>query len=99
MLLKDEWHIRKVIAYVNVMEEQIIKDIAESLKSRKLIKRTALEIQDLKWDEYGNDGVTGRLGKRRICLKKFSLQQEQDAPSSPVFGTKRSRRKSNVSLV
>lgn len=66
--------IQMVNAYINVMEEQILKDIAESLKSGKLIKRSSKEIKQLKEERYGQRDRIKR--PRSIAINKsFELQR------------------------
>ena len=64
--------IQTVNAFINVMEEQILKDIVESRQSGTLIKRSAKQIHKLKMRKYGGDD---RM-KRRIATtidERFAL--------------------------
>ena len=74
--LRDVWvsdpmDIKTVIAYVNVMEEQIRKDVQESLEKKQLVKRSAQEMHEVKEDKYPNMYM-------RILLKSYSKEEEEE---------------------
>ena len=54
--------VQSVNAYINVMEEQILKDIDDSKKSGILIKRSAKQMHKFKLNKYGHKdrGVVSR---------------------------------------
>ena len=74
--LRDVWvsdpvDIKTVIAYVNVMEEQIRKDVQESLEKQQLVKRSAQEMHEVKEEKYPHMYM-------RILLKSYSKEEEEE---------------------
>ena len=89
MLVSGRKDINRVTAYVNVMEKQIQKDIQESIKSKKLVKRSAMEIYQLKQEKYPDMSIPIYLNSS--CRNDDNILE--DEPSSPVFSTPRMKKK------
>lgn len=99
MDVSNKWDIKLVIAYVNVMHFQIRKDVKRSLRTKKLVKRSAKEIHELRISEYPDM-------KRLVYLKPWSgdeedgseESEEDEAPRSPtpLMTSARHRKKYNV---
>ena len=74
--LRDVWvsdplDIKTVIAHVNVMEEQIRKDVQESLEKKQLVKRSAQEMHEKKEEKHPNMYM-------RILLKSYTEEEEEE---------------------
>ena len=66
--------IQTVNCYINVMEEQILKDIAQSSSTSKLVKGCAKDIRSLKMEKYGNDDRNVSPSATKIN-PRFALQR------------------------
>ena len=96
MQVHDEEDINRVIAYVNVMEDQIKKDVKESLLTKKLVKRTADEIYELKHKKYPNMFMRIHLNSPSGEEELLNDEQEHKEPTSPDISTARMKKKYNV---
>ena len=89
MRVTDPEDINRVIAYVNIMEEQIKKDIEASALNKKLVKRTASEMFDLKHEKYP-DMTAGPIELNAASEDEELLEEE------PLMLTARYKQKLNI---
>ena len=94
MYVRNVEDVRRVTAYVNVMEEQIIKDLEESTRTKKLVRRSAQEIFQLKHEKYPNMMMPIQLNCLRNDEDEDALEEEE--PSSPVLNTPRMKKRYNI---
>ena len=85
--------INRVIAYVNVMEDQIKKDVQTSRLTKQLVKRKASEIFDLKHDKYPDMNANIQLNDPSGDDELMDEEQELKEPSSPELFTARYKKK------